>query len=361
MDAVAGVRLGEKINGVIVAGIGGNVYIIDALGSDIFRHTPENAALPGAPVHAAADLLQRAAGAVRQAGIIGMGIVPIAQLFRLLFRRKRDRRGEGVGSDGAEIIDAAVTAVILGGDPDVALRCRDGIVGKIEHVVGRGTLQLEFPDGGHGHGRNPLGNKAQGFAMGVFHRRRPGAAVVFAVASPAEVEASVRIRRDPEGLVVQGRGVEVRGQVKVVSALVPAAGGALLHRFQAWNGVKGVAEGFLELAFVAHPVGQGVAELVKTLGEADVPLGGLVIVGVVEKEQRAQNQQAGEQTEKQRLPRAVLETEYVSAQLKSGQREKKTQNRQNLRRPVDGNAERKKRNGCQHHQRHPEAAGAEGG
>ena len=204
MDAVAGVRLGEEVNGVIITGIGGNVYIIDALGSDIFRHTPENAALPCAPIHAAADLLQRAAGAVRQAGIIGMGIVPIAQLFRLLFRRKRDRRCQGVGSDGAEIIDAAVTAVILGGDPDVALRCRDGIVGKIEHVVGRGTLQLEFPDGGHGHGRNPLGNKAQGFAMGVFHRRRPGAAVVFTVASSAEVEASVRIRRDPEGLVVQG-------------------------------------------------------------------------------------------------------------------------------------------------------------
>ena len=129
MNTVACVRLSKKVNGIVVTGIGSDIHIIDALRTDIIRHAPENSALPGAPVHGAADLQEHIASSVRKSGIVRMSIIPITKLFGLLICREHDRGRECVSSDGAEIIDAAVVTVVLGGNTNIAFRRRNGIVG----------------------------------------------------------------------------------------------------------------------------------------------------------------------------------------------------------------------------------------
>ena len=290
-----------------------------------------------------------------------MSIIPITKLFGLLICREHNRRCECVGSDGAEIIDTAVAAVVLGGNTDIAFRRRNGIVGEIQHVVSCRTFQLKFSCNGLRHRGDPLTDKAQRFAVRVFHCRGPGRSGIIAVAPSAEVEAAVRARRDPKCFIIQSGGIEVRGQVKIVPALIPAAWGALLYRLLRRERTEGVVKRLLQVTVVAHPVCQRIAELVKTLGEIDITLGRLVVIGIIEQEQRAQNQQTGDQPKKQRFSGSVFETEHISAQLQSGQGEQKAKNRQNLRSAVDSNAKSEKRNDSQYNQRYPETTGAEGG
>ena len=197
--------------------------------------------------------------------------------------------------------------------------------------------------------------------MGVLHCRGPGRSGIITVAPSAEVEAAVCACRDPKSFIIQSGGIEVRGQVKIVPALIPAAWGALLYRLLRRERPESVVKRLLQVTVVAHPVCQRIAELVKTLGEIDVTLGRLVVIGIIEQEQRAQNQQTGDQPKKQRFSGSVFEAEHISAQLQSSQREQKAKNRQNLRSAVDSDAKSEKRNDSQYNQRYPETTGAEGG
>ena len=225
VDAVAAAGTRQKINGIVAAGIGFGIDVIDALPAhqigncgNQFRRIPvrRQAARPTDPLHLGPR-------ALRQLGVIGMGILPV-----LGFLVRRHAGDSGASDDREGIVRPVKAAVIaaqtLDGEFDIVLRVRDREVRQINRFIGDVALQLEAARFHPAAAQKGARRIIQRMRMGVLNGGAPGIAAVFAVGLPAEIQAGGRVRGDAEGVLIQGGIVKAAGEDKLVGPAPPAGG-----------------------------------------------------------------------------------------------------------------------------------------